>query len=165
MMRNENVVRVGISDIKIAQAPQSIRTLGLGSCIGVVVYDKKMQIAGLAHIMLPDSTLSKQQLLNPFKFADTAIPYLINALCEKGARKFALKAKVAGGAQMFKFEASTPMMRIGPRNVTAVLEELEKHRIPVVAKCVGGSSGRTIQFDPSTEELFIRTVYKGEKFI
>lgn len=164
-MNNENVVRVGISDVKIAQAPQSIRTSGLGSCVGVVIYDQQLKIAGLAHVMLPDSTLSKQQRLNPFKFADTAIPYLVNSLCERGARKFALKAKIAGGAQMFQFENSTPMMKIGPRNVDAVQKQLELYRIPVLAKSVGGSNGRTIQFDPSTGKLFIRTVNNGETFI
>lgn len=164
-MKHENVVRVGISDVNIAKAPQCIRTSGLGSCVGVVIYDQKNKLAGLAHVMLPDSTLSKQQELNPFKFADTAIPYVVNKLCEHGARKFALKAKVAGGAQMFQFETNSPMMRIGPRNVEAVLEQLKKFRIPVIAKSVGGSSGRTIQFDPSTGELFIRTVNKGESFI
>lgn len=164
-MNNENVVRVGISDVKIAQAPQSIRTSGLGSCVGVVIYDQQLKIAGLAHVMLPDSTLSKQQRLNPFKFADTAIPYLVNSLCENGARKFALKAKIAGGAQMFQFENSTPMMKIGPRNVDAVQKQLELYRIPVLAKSVGGSNGRTIQFDPSTGKLFIRTVNNGETFI
>lgn len=164
-MHSDNIVRVGISDVKFAQAPQLIRTSGLGSCVGVVIYDEKVKVAGLAHVMLPDSTLSKQAQLNPFKFADTAIPYVIEKLREMGARKFALKAKVAGGAQMFQFETNSPMMRIGPRNVEAVFEQLESNRIPVLAKCVGGNSGRTIQFNPETGALFIRTVNKGESFI
>lgn len=164
-MKHKNVVRVGISDVNIAKAPKCIRTSGLGSCVGVVIYDQQNKIAGLAHVMLPNSTLSKQKELNPFKFADTAIPYVVNKLCNHGARKFALKAKVAGGAQMFQFETSSPMMRIGPRNVEAVLDQLENLRIPVIAKNVGGSSGRTIQFDPSTGELLIQTVNKGESII
>lgn len=165
MTMHKEIVRVGISDVKIAQAPQYIRTSGLGSCVGVVIYDLHMKIAGLAHVMLPDSSLSRQKELNHFKFADTAIPYVVNTLCANGARRFALQAKIAGGAQMFQFESRSSMMRIGPRNVAAVSEQLEKKRIPVIAKNVGGKSGRTIEFDPTSGELHIRTVNKGETVI
>lgn len=159
------VVRVGISDLNIVTAPGTIRTSGLGSCVGAVIYDLQNKIAGLAHVMLPDSSLTKQENFNRFKYADTAIPYLIDLLIKNGAKRYALKAKIAGGAQMFSFSSDSQIMRIGPRNVEAVRKVLKEHNIPIVAEDVGGSSGRTIEFDPETGKLKIRTVNKGEKYI
>ena len=71
------VVRVGISDLNIVFAPDTIRTSGLGSCVGAVIYDLQKKIAGLAHVMLPDSNLTQQKNFNKYKYADTAIPYLL----------------------------------------------------------------------------------------
>lgn len=159
------VVKVGIADVDVVTAPDKIRTSGLGSCVGVVIYDLTRQVAGLAHVMLPDSSLTKQVEFNTFKYADTAIDFLIDKLLELGARKIQLKAKIAGGAQMFQFTTSTDVMRIGPRNVDAVKEKLALHRIPIISEDVGGNSGRTIEFDPMTGKLKIRTVNKGEKYI
>lgn len=161
----QTVVKVGISDLNIVRAPNRIRTSGLGSCVGAVVYDLSNQIAGLAHIMLPDSALSKQQNVNKYKYADTAIDILISKLCENGARKYALKAKIAGGAQMFQFSSNSDVMRIGPRNIEAVKKKLNEHYISIIAADVGGNKGRTIEFDPVTGKLKIRTVTQGETFI
>lgn len=159
------VIKVGIADLNIIKAPDTIRTSGLGSCVGIVLYDMSKQVAGLAHIMLPDSGLAKQNQINKYKYADTAIDYLIEKLIENDARKFSIKAKIAGGAQMFQINGTSDVMRIGPRNVEAVKERLKMHRIPIISSDVGGNSGRTIEFDPSTGKLKIRTVNKGEKFI
>lgn len=165
MSKKNKVISVGISDLNTAMAPQTIRTSGLGSCVGVVIYDEKNQVGGLAHVMLPDSKLTKQSVTNEYKYADTAIPILIDRLLEQGARKFALKAKLAGGAQMFQFSSNSDIMRIGPRNVIAVKEQLEKLKIPVIAEEVGGNRGRTIEFEPHSAQLKIRTVNQGEKYI
>ncbi|WP_339227731.1 chemotaxis protein CheD [Oceanobacillus sp. FSL K6-2867] len=159
------VVKVGIADLKVIIAPDLIRTSGLGSCVGVIVYDPSKKIAGLSHVLLPDSALAKQSKLNVYKYADTAIPYLINLLLEKGARKYALKAKIAGGAQMFQMNSGSDIMRIGPRNVEAVEKQLAEFRIPVIASDVGGNAGRTIEFDPETGQLKIRKVNKEEFYI
>lgn len=161
----QTVIKVGIADLNIVKAPHIIRTSGLGSCVGTVLYDLSRKVAGLAHVMLPDSNLAKKSNMNEFKYANTAIDYLVNELCANGARKYALQAKLAGGAQMFQFESSNELMRIGPRNVQAIQEKLRQYRIPVAAMDVGGNSGRTIDFDPATGNLKIRTVNKGELII
>lgn len=155
------VVKVGIADMNIVTSPNHIRTSGLGSCVGVVIYDQPREIAGLAHVMLPDSSLAKGGSFNIAKYADTAIKELVNRLISQGAKTYSLKAKIAGGAQMFQFSSSSDMMRIGPRNVEAVKRELAKLHISIVAEDVGGNSGRTIEFDPKTGLLNIRTVNKG----
>ncbi len=160
-----NIIKVGIADMNVVQSPNLIRTSGLGSCVGVVIYDTYKEIAGLVHVMLPDSSLAKADSINIAKYADTGIEELINRLTKIGARLINLKAKIAGGAQMFQFSTQNEMMRIGPRNVEAVKKELQRFRIPIMAEDVGGSSGRTIEFNPSTRMLNIRTVNQGVKDI
>ncbi|MDY0396393.1 chemotaxis protein CheD [Virgibacillus halophilus] len=161
----KTVVKVGIADLKIAHSPETIRTTGLGSCVGVVVYDLQKHVAGLAHVMLPDSQMLKKPNMNMMKYADSAIDMLVNKVISEGARLSALQAKIAGGAQMFQMASSSEVMRIGPRNVEAVKRQLKEHHIPVTASDVGGNCGRTIEFDPLSGDLYIRTVSKGEKVI
>ncbi|WP_144509234.1 chemotaxis protein CheD [Bacillus sp. FJAT-22090] len=159
------VVKVGIADMKIAKAPNTIRTSGLGSCVGVVLYDEKSQVAGLIHVMLPDSSLGRTETVNIAKFADTGIPAMIEQLKLEGVQPFRLRAKIAGGAQMFQFTSSKDTMRIGPRNVEAVKTYLKKYSIPIISEDTGGNSGRTIEFDPLTKLLNIRTVNQGVRDI
>jgi len=160
-----DVVKVGMADLNIVKPPKTIRTSGLGSCVGLILYDDVTFVAGMAHIMLPDSTIGKVGSMNVAKYADTAIIELIQQLERAGARVDRLKAKIAGGAQMFNFSSSNEMMRIGPRNVEAVKSILAERNIKIVAEDVGGSSGRTIEFNPETKMLKIRTVSQGVKEI
>lgn len=165
MTEQWEVVKVGIADMNVVRPPHMIRTSGLGSCVGIILYDEWKLIAGLAHIMLPDSTLSKSGPINPAKFADTAIMELINKMEKLGVKRNSLKAKIAGGAQMFQFSGTSDIMRIGPRNVEAVKKELENLKIKIYGEDVGGNSGRTIEFNPKTFDLTIRTVNKGTHII
>lgn len=160
MVMLKTVVRVGIADMNIVKVPDTIRTSGLGSCVGVVLYDETKKIAGLVHVMLPDSSLGRTAQLNVAKFADTGIYSLMEMLKNEGVRPLSLKAKIAGGSQMFQF-GSSDTIRIGPRNVEAVKKELTRLSIPIIAEDTGGSSGRTIEFDPVTCKLSIRTVNAG----
>lgn len=164
MMTVNKVVRVGIADMNIVAEPDTIRTSGLGSCVGVVLYDEKKKKAGLLHVMLPDSSLGKSDNINVAKFADTGVYSLMEMLKAEGVRPMSLKAKIAGGAQMFQF-GSSDTIRIGPRNVEAVKKELKRLSIPLIAEDTGGSSGRTIEFDPSTSKLQVRTVNADTKEI
>lgn len=159
------IIKVGIAEFNVVKTPNHIRTSGLGSCVGLILFDKVNEIAGLAHIMLPDSSLANNGILNHAKYADTAIPQLINKLTEAGARTSTLQAKMAGGAQMFQFQTASDMMRIGPRNVEAIKEQLYLYNITLISEDVGGNSGRTIEFDPKTCKLMIRTVNQGTKVI
>ena len=96
-----DVIKVGIGDLKYAGGAETIQTAGLGSCVGVIIYDEKLKLCGLAHIMLPDSSMSRGAILQRGKYADTAISDVATYLLDKGSLKFRLKAKIAGGAQMF----------------------------------------------------------------
>jgi chemotaxis protein CheD len=159
------IVKVGIAELNLVAPPDTIRTTGLGSCVGVILYDEIKKIAGLAHVMLPDSTFAKAASINIGKYADTAIKSLYDMLIKRGAIKRNMKAKIAGGAQMFQFSSGSEMMRIGPRNVESVKSQLADLGIPIMASDVGGSSGRTIEFNPESTELSIKTVNMGTKIL
>lgn len=152
-------LHVGIADFKITQAPNRLSALGLGSCIGILIYDQEHKIGGLSHIMLPDSHLfSNQHEINPAKFADLALPAMVSALRKAGAVG-RLQAKIVGGAQMFKSISSSPQLNIGERNIIAVEESLANLDIPIVARHVGGASGRTMIVDLITFDTTIRVVH------
>ena len=136
------VIIVGIGDFHLGHDIMS--SIGLGSCVGLVIHDPGKGIGGLAHVMLPDSGGRTER---PGKFADTAVEVIVNTLLEKGCRKSAMIAKIAGGAAMFKTFSEN--LNIGERNVNAIKECLNKYNIPIKAECVGGSVGRTITYYPS----------------
>ncbi|MDD2421436.1 MAG: chemotaxis protein CheD [Heliobacteriaceae bacterium] len=158
------LIKVGMADLKVARAPNNLLTSGLGSCVGVCLFDVGVKVGGLAHIMLPLSTQARN-LENKAKFADTAIPILIAEMVKLGAVKNRLVAKIAGGAQMFSFPGASDVMRIGDRNTEAVLENLKQHKVPILAREVGGNFGRTIELDTNQGKVFIRTINRGEKVI
>lgn len=157
-------IKVGIADLKVAKVPDRLITIGLGSCVGIALIDKASGVGGLAHIMLPDST-KFNKVNNDIKFADLAIPILINRMREMGANIRNLRAKIAGGASMFNFSDSKINMDIGDRNSKAVKEILRSFSIPLDSEDVGGTKGRTITFDTLTGELYVRTVGEGTKTI
>jgi chemotaxis protein CheD len=155
-------IKVGIADLNVASSPDRLITVGLGSCIGIAIYDKILGIGGLVHIMLPDSTLFNK-VNNPIKFADLAIPMLLERLEKAGTAKRNLRAKIAGGASMFTFSDKSMNMDIGSRNSEAVKTMLQKFSIPVLGEDVGGNKGRTMIFDTSDGSVKIRTVGLGIK--
>lgn len=157
-------IKVGIADYKTGKVPDRLITIGLGSCIGIALLDKKSGIGGLAHIMLPCSN-NFTNVSNPIKFADLAIPILIDEMVKMGANIRDIKAKIAGGASMFNFSDSKVNMDIGARNSEAVKATLKSKRIPIISEDTGGKKGRTITFDTATGDLHIKTVGEGEKVV
>lgn len=151
--------RVGISDYKVSQSPDTIITLGLGSCVGIAIIDKITKIGGLSHIMLPDSTLFKKDM-KPEKFADLAIPIMVDEIT-KGRSTRNLVAKIAGGASMFNFSEKGINSNIGQNNVLAVQKKLKEMGIPILASDTGGNKGRTMIVDLETFVVSIKTVNQG----
>lgn len=150
-----NRIKVGISDYKVSKSPDILMTLGLGSCVGIAIYDKETQIGGLSHIMLPDSTFFNRDI-KPEKFADLAIPKMVDEIT-KGKRNSKLIAKIAGGSSMFNFSDINMHNNIGERNVIAVKAKLKEMGIPIVASHTGGSIGRTMIVDLETFQVSIKT--------
>ena len=160
-MMSDNMIKVGMADLNVAQTG-GLKTTGLGSCVGISLYDAKAKIAGLAHVMLPSSELARDTDFNPAKFVDTAIPELIRRMEVLGAQPSRLEAKLAGGAQMFSF-AEGDVLRIGPRNVEECKEQLGRLGIPIVAEDTGKNFGRTIEFCNANGLLTVRSVQQGVK--
>lgn len=158
------IKKIGMADLNCAYPPDVLVTLGLGSCVGVCLYDKETKISGMVHIMLPYSHQIKNNG-NLAKFADTGIAKLLENMINMGAKKSKIVSKVAGGAQMFNFNDSSDIMRIGVRNVLATKETLKSLNIPLLAEDTGGSYGRTIEFYSDTGLLIVKTIGHGIKHI
>ena len=154
---------VGMADLKVGRHPDSITTLGLGSCVGITLYDKVQKIGGLAHVMLPSIKGFEGQTIA--KFADSAIIELLNLMTRAGANRNGLVAKIAGGAHMFGGVTNNNMLKIGERNAVASLAVLNHLKIPVIANETGGSHGRTIVLNLDDGSLFIKTVGAGQKTV
>lgn len=159
-MSQGKVIKVGMADLSTAKEPDILTTLGLGSCVGIALYDPSTKVGGLAHIMLPDSKQIKNNE-NKAKFADTAIEVLVQAMIKKGARKNRIVAKIAGGAHMFEFKNMDDMMRIGTRNVNAVVQILNEIHIPIIAQDVGKNYGRTVELHTLTGVFRVKTIGHG----
>jgi chemotaxis protein CheD len=150
MSVSETMVRMG--ELAVSSAPGHVLvSLGLGSCIGLALLDRKMGIAGLAHIVLPQSQGHAEK---SHKFADHAVPELVSELEAAGARKVRLEAVLVGGASMFAVSASS--LEVGQRNEASVRELLKSMRIPVKATATGGNKGRTIRVDVATAAVTVR---------
>lgn len=156
------IVRVKMADLNTAKSPEILLTSGLGSCIGITLYDSRKRIGGMAHIMLPDSTAMRSQT-NLAKYADTAMSILLEKLLALGVDKRRLEAKMAGGAQMFNFGSDNDLMRIGARNREAVMKMLDQFKIPLIAEDTGGSHGRTMEFHSENGLVLIKSVKMGNR--
>ncbi|MEM1485278.1 chemotaxis protein CheD [Oscillospiraceae bacterium PP1C4] len=156
-----STITVGISDLNVVKSPDTLVTYALGSCVGICLYDPVQHIAGLSHIMLPSSALSS----NPeqgYKFADTAIVILVKKMEEMGAKSIRLKAKIAGGAQMFAALSNSSIANIGQRNVVAVKSVLSQLKIPIVAEDTGKNYGRTLYFSAEDGVMRIKSAAREE---
>jgi chemotaxis protein CheD len=135
------VVRMG--ELAAIAAPQDeLVSIGLGSCVGVALFDAGSDVAGLAHVMLPAANAAYSA---PAKFADRAVPALVERAQRLGAERERLEAVIVGGAQMFGAAAGVAALDLGARNEAAVREALARERIPVRAAATGGDRGRSVR--------------------
>lgn len=151
------LVNVGVAQIKIASSPTILRTI-LGSCVGICIYDKEKKIGGLAHVLLAKATNNTQ----PAKFAETAIPTLIDLLLEEGCKREHMSAKIAGGASMFEFNTTTILGQIGDQNIEMTRKILNEKKIPILGEHLGGSTGRVIDFFLEDGHVRIKAANKIE---
>lgn len=149
-----SLVIIGIGEYHVGNCPMS--TIGLGSCIGLVIHDTVRATGGLVHIMLPDS---QGRTDRPGKYADSAVELLVRELVQKGCKPTTLVAKIAGGAAMFRTTAGS--LNIGERNIEAVKNRLKSRGIPVSAEDVGGSVGRTITYYPCENGKILVKIANG----
>ncbi|HTJ21891.1 MAG TPA: chemotaxis protein CheD [Gemmatimonadaceae bacterium] len=156
-------VRVKVADYAVATGGM-LSTIGLGSCVAIVLYDPESAIGGLAHVLLPNETMSRDRS-NPAKFPATVVPRLLDEMRQLGAEVGRIRAKIAGGASMFGNLMGTGGMNIGERNVQAVRRALEMAGIPVVADDTGSDYGRSVFFFLDDGRVEIRSLRKGSRVL
>ncbi|HQO40068.1 MAG TPA: chemotaxis protein CheD [Spirochaetota bacterium] len=155
------LINIGIADLGVGKSPSILRTI-LGSCIGICIYDTSTRIGGLSHIMLPTS---KKNAANPRKYADSAIPLLVEDMMRAGAMRNSMIAKIIGGAAMFKHTENSFMGDIGRNNIVSVQQILSGMNLRIVSSDVGGDYGRTIDFYLESGEVKIKTIGRDTKII
>jgi len=155
---------VGVADCRVGHSPEQVlATYALGSCIGLSVYDPKAAVGGMLHYMLPDSTIDPARSReNPYMFADTGIPKLVEQVCGVGASRRRLIAHAAGGASMMDPQA---VFDIGKRNYLALRKILWKAGILLTGEAVGGSTSRTIRLEIGSGRLWLQENGKRKELV
>ncbi len=147
---------VNMGELKVLEGNGRLITVGLGSCVGVALLDVQNKVAGLAHVFLANSGNHKPSD-QPGKFADTAIPALLDSVLKKGARRYQLKAKIAGGAHLFPTAAGASL-NVGKQNVEAVRRHLREVGVPLVAEDVEGSYGRKLVVNVDDGTVIVQAI-------
>lgn len=158
------LIKVGMADLKVGRAPDVLTTLGLGSCIGLTLYDPVTKIGGLVHYMLPDSTKLKNNT-NIAKFGDTGIRELYRQVLAQGANPRRLVSKIAGGASMFEMSGLSSVGNVGERNAEEAKLMLKELKVPLIAEDTGLNYGRTVELNCETGEYVIKAIGKSIKVI
>ncbi|MFH1777661.1 MAG: chemotaxis protein CheD [Candidatus Omnitrophota bacterium] len=157
-------LRVKMADMIVAKAPHVLSTLGLGSCLGIMLYDSKTKIGGMAHVMLPDINAVSIKT-NRAKFVNTAIEEMLREIVEQGAERKNITAKIAGGAHMFSFAKPSVIFDVGRRNITEAHNEFKRLGIKLIAEDVGLDYGRSVIFNLEDGSVKITTIAHGGQVI
>jgi chemotaxis protein CheD len=147
------VLVAGIGEMVLTRDPSDVLVAyGLGSCVALAAWDPQTKLAALAHFMLPSGPLSHP----PVKFVDSGLPTFLSEFAKAGGIARRAQFKAAGGAAMLAVVAVT--MEIGKRNADAVQTVLGAHGLRLLQSDLGGKAGRTVQLEPATGRLLIRSV-------
>ncbi|MDZ4863673.1 MAG: chemotaxis protein CheD [Gemmatimonadota bacterium] len=161
-MAEEFLVRV--ADLRAGPADSVLITLGLGSCVAILLHDPAAGVGGMAHVLLPSRSLSRTGE-NPGRFPQTAIPALLEAMTGLGAVPGRMVARLVGGAAMFAALAPSGSMQMGDRNLIASREVLRTLAIPIVGEMVGGAVGRSVWFHVGDGRVVVRAVGQSEQIL
>lgn len=162
---DKHSISIGLGELFVSnKSGTQLIAHGLGSCIGLSAYDRENKIGGMAHILLPDSSIKSGVESNkPGKFADTAIPELIKQLKALGADLSKLEIKIAGGAQMFAIPSLNSSLNIGAKNTDAVKSAVQKAGLKILKEDTGGNAGRTLKLVLDDGKVFLRATGCNEK--
>ena len=148
-----------VADYAVAQGDATIVTIGLGSCVAIMLHDSSAGVAGLAHVLLPTEAMSRDRE-NPAKFPSTAVPLLLQEMRRLGGHG-PFVAKIVGGASMFR-QLLANGTNMGERNIEATRRALKAANIPIVAQDVGGDYGRSVYHYVSDGRVVVKSLRKGE---
>jgi len=155
------IIPIRIADANIAFEEDILKTIGLGSCVAVTLFDRERKIGGMIHFMLPSKMFSKA-FFNPYKYCDTGLSNLIMQMEQFGSRKYRMEAKLIGGANMFSVFIKNKEESIGFRNVDMAKKILRENRIPVIAEDTGSDYSRSVEFTVKTGIIKITSYKMGE---
>ncbi|HEX7240799.1 MAG TPA: chemotaxis protein CheD [Longimicrobiaceae bacterium] len=150
-------IYVKVAHHAVGREPDVLVTLGLGSCVAIVLHDPVARLGGMAHVLLPEQNLARE-VTNPAKFATTAIPLLVGEMAEMGARPERLRARLVGGASMFASLMTTGSLNMGERNVISSRQVLRELGIPVLGEEVGADYGRSVRFHVGKGKVLVTSV-------
>jgi chemotaxis protein CheD len=160
----KRVIEVNIAEMRVARSPDVLVTHGLGSCLGIAIYDPVKKIGGIAHAMLPDINLAKVKS-NPCRFVNSTIRKMVEELEKMGGSRKCFMAKLFGGAHMFTFITVDNLLNVGQKNIDTALEVLGELGIKVTGQETGGTFGRTVGFNLEDGKVHVNTISQGEKDI
>ena len=146
----------------VARGRSRLSTIGLGSCVAIAIHDATARVGGLAHVLLPHTSIGRDDG-NRAKFASTAVPLLLEEMAALGAPG-PYVAKIVGGAGLFR-QLLAVGGTIGTRNVEAVRGALAAAGVAIAAEDVGGDEGRSVYFDVGTGKVRVRSVRGGERVL
>ncbi len=156
--------RVKVADWAVGCGDDVLSTIGLGSCVAIVLYDAQQRVGGLAHVLLPSESMSRDRS-NPAKFPQTAVPLLVSEMVKRGASPARLVAKIVGGASMFANLLPSGGINVGERNVAAVRETLSAAGVPILGEDTGSDHGRNVFFYVVDGRLEVRSLKKGNRVL
>jgi chemotaxis protein CheD len=156
-------IRVKVADYAVA-AGGTIATIGLGSCVAIVLYDAQAGVGGMAHVLLPSEEMSRDRS-NPAKFPSTAVPLLLAEMAALGAQPDRVRAKIIGGASMFANLLPAGGINIGERNVVAVRDALARSNVPIVGEDTGADYGRSVYLYLCDGRVEVRSLKKGSRVL
>ena len=158
-------VRVKVADYAVRRGSDIIATIGLGSCVAIALYDEESRTGGLAHILLPSTSMSRETS-NPAKFPETIVPIMLDEMRKLGVTSTArICAKIAGGASMFGQLVNGTGINVGERNIVATREALAAAKISIVAEDTGLDYGRSVYFHLSDGRVEVRSLKKGDRVL
>jgi len=157
-------ILVRVAELRAARGEATLATLGLGSCVAILLHDASAVVGGLAHVLLPSRSLTRPGD-NPGRFPQTAIPALLEEMHALGADRRRLVARLVGGASMFAGLVPSGSVQMGDRNVIAVREVLNQLAIPIIGEAVGGTQGRSVWFHVAAGQVMVRVVGQREQVL
>jgi chemotaxis protein CheD len=150
-------IPIGIGQLTVTKDPDTMLVAyGLGSCIGISMYDPAARVVAMAHILLPSSDGKAAEAKEPARFADSGVDLLVSKILAAGALKARLVVKIAGGASVLG-AANAEKFKIGERNAEAVKVHLKRHGLRLAAEQVGGTKGRTLELYAAGGKTYVRT--------
>ncbi len=154
-------ILVRVSDLRAASAGDTLLTIGLGSCVAIILHDATARVGGMAHVLLPSPALTRRND-SPGKVPQTAVPKLLEEMHALGASARRITARLAGGASMFASLSAPGTIQMGERNVVAARQVLHAHTLPIVGESIGGDYGRTVRLHVGTGRVEVSSVAHGQ---